>query len=78
MAKLKLAALEDHKPVKVTIELAAEVHRDLLAYAEILAEETGQSVSEPAKLISPMIQRFMAADRGFARALRQKKTGTFS
>ena len=37
MAKLKLTALPDDKPVKVTVELPATVHRDLVAYAEILA-----------------------------------------
>jgi len=44
MAKLKIAALPDDKPVKVTVELPATVHRDLVAYAEILARQSGQSV----------------------------------
>ena len=30
MAKLKLGAIADDKPVKLTIELPAAVHRDLL------------------------------------------------
>jgi hypothetical protein len=47
MAKLKLGAIADDKPVKLTIELPAVVHRDLLAYAEVLAKETGQSVHDP-------------------------------
>ena len=34
MAKLKIAALADDKPVKVALELPAAVHRDLVAYAE--------------------------------------------
>ena len=33
MAKLKLGAIADDKPVKLTVELPAAVHRDLLAYA---------------------------------------------
>lgn len=70
MTKLKLGAIAEEKPVKVTIELPAAVHRDLIAYAEALAQETGQGVSDPLKLIVPMIQRFMATDRGFARARR--------
>ncbi len=74
MAKLKLGALEDDKPVKVTVELPAAVHRELLAYAEVLAQETGKPVSDPVKLIPPMIERFMATDRGFAKALREKKS----
>ena len=54
MAKLKLGAIADDKPVKLTIELPAAVHRDLVAYADALARETGQAVSEPAKLIAPL------------------------
>jgi hypothetical protein len=70
MAKLKLGAIADDKPVKLTIELSAAVHRDLLAYAEILARESGQSAHDPAKLIAPMLARFMATDRAFTRARR--------
>ena len=66
MAKLKIAALPDDKPVKVTVELPATVHRDLVAYAEILARQSGQSVSDPTKVIVPMLARFMATDRASA------------
>jgi hypothetical protein len=69
MGKLKLGPLEDDKPVKISVELPAALHRDLLAYAEILGRESGQGV-EPAKLIAPMISRFMATDRGFAKMRR--------
>ena len=47
MTNLKLGALEDDKPVKITVELPAAVHRDLVAYAETLSRETGQSIGEP-------------------------------
>jgi len=60
MAKLKLGVLDDDKPVKVTHELPASVHRDLVAYAEILARESSQPISDPVKLIAPMLARFMA------------------
>ena len=73
MTKLKLGPLADDKPVKVTVELPAEVHRNLVAYAEVLGRETGQPVSQPAKLIAPMVERFMATDRGFAKARRSPK-----
>ena len=72
MEKLKLSALLDDKPVKLTIELPAAVHRDLIAYAEVLAGRTGQAV-EPAKLISPMVARFMSTDRAFLKARREKQ-----
>ncbi|WP_449257304.1 DUF2274 domain-containing protein [Bosea sp. (in: a-proteobacteria)] len=70
MTKLKLGAIAHDKPKKVTVELPAGLHRDLAAYAEVLARETGQPVSDPLKLIVPMLQRFIATDRGFARSRR--------
>lgn len=76
MAKLKLIEITDDKPVKLTVELSAGVHRDLLAYAEVLARETGQSVTEPTKLIAPMLARFMATDRVFAKIRRETRTGS--
>ena len=70
MSKLKLGPLPEDKPVKVTVELPASVHRDLVAYAEVLGRETGQAVADPVRLIVPMLERFMATDRGFAKARR--------
>jgi hypothetical protein len=78
MAKLKLGAIVDEKPVKLTVELPIGVHRDLLAYAEVLARETGQEITEPTKLIAPMLARFMATDRVFAKirqATQARSTG---
>ena len=70
--KLKLSAIPDVKPVKLTIELPAPVHRDLVAYSEVFARETGQSV-EVVKLIPPMLTRFMSTDRAFLKARREKQ-----
>ena len=42
MQKLKLSAVPDDKPVKLTVELPAAIHRDLIAYAEVLGRETGR------------------------------------
>ncbi|WP_456238018.1 DUF2274 domain-containing protein [Mesorhizobium xinjiangense] len=68
--KLKLGPLHDDKPVKVTLELPASLHRDLVAYAEILAREAGQSPGDPVRLIVPMLEKFIVTDRGFAKARR--------
>lgn len=68
MTKLKLGPIVDDRPVKVSVELPGPLHRDLLAYAEVLARETGQPVSDPVKLIVPMLERFIATDRGFDRS----------
>ncbi|MEO1406180.1 MAG: DUF2274 domain-containing protein [Pseudomonadota bacterium] len=70
MTKLKLSNIRDDKPVKLTVELPADIHRDLTAYADILSRETQQSL-EPVKLIAPMLARFMATDRGFAKARKE-------
>ena len=72
MTKLKLGPLADDKPVKISIELPAPVHRDLVAYAEVLGRTTGQTAPDPSKLIVPMVERFMATDRAFAKARRDR------
>ena len=72
MPKLKLGAIPDDKPVKLTVELPAQIHRDLMAYAELLVHETGQTV-EPPKLVAPMLERFMSTDRGFSRSRRERR-----
>jgi hypothetical protein len=73
MNKLKLSALLDDKHVKLTVELPAAVHRDLVAYTEVLGRETGQAI-EPTKLIAPMLARFMSTDKAFLRARREMRT----
>lgn len=70
MAKLKLGTIPDDKPVKLTVELPAAIHRDLVAYANALGRETGQAAVEPPKLIGPMLAQFMATDRAFAKLRR--------
>ena len=71
MTKLKLTDIAEDKPVRLTIELPAAVHRDLVAYAAILVGETGKSTIAPEKLIAPMIARFIATDRAFGKARRR-------
>lgn len=66
MAKLKLSAVLDDKPVRIAVDLPADTHRMLVAYAEALARESGQSV-EPNRLVAPMLARFMETDRAFTR-----------
>lgn len=70
MTKLKLGPIADDKPVKIALELPASLHRDLIDYGRLLAE--GGAAIEPVKLIVPMLERFIATDRGFAKARRPK------
>jgi hypothetical protein len=69
--RLKLSEILDDKPVKLTLELPAAVHRDLVAYSEALGYETGKSV-DIVKLIPAMLVRFMSTDRAFLKARRSK------
>jgi hypothetical protein len=71
MARLKITMLPDDKPVKITVAVPAALHRDLLAYSEILARESDQPAIAPARLIIAMVTRFIATDRVFARSRRQ-------
>lgn len=71
MSALKLGPIAEEKPVRVTLELPAGVHRDLVAYGEVLARENGEARAvEPARLVPAMLARFMATDRGFAKLRR--------
>jgi len=68
MTKLKLGPIADDKPIRIALELPAALHRDLIDYGRLLAD--GGTPIEPAKLIVPMLERFIATDRGFAKARR--------
>ena len=69
MSKLKLSSVLDDTPVKLTVELPASVHRDLVAYSAALKSEGGRAM-DPAKLVPPMLARFMGTDREFIRLKR--------
>ncbi|TBR29005.1 MAG: DUF2274 domain-containing protein [Reyranella sp.] len=77
MPKLRLGPVLDEKPVKLTVDLPASIHRDLLTYAEVLGRQTGQAI-DPSKLVAPMLARFMATDRAFAKARRSDRSSTSS
>ena len=66
MSPLKLAGLPDDTPVKLSVELPADIHRNLVLYAQVLSGD-GERVYAPAQLIAPMLERFMATDRAFRR-----------
>lgn len=67
MAALKLGPLVEDRPVRITLELPGPVHRDLVRYAAALGAQTGQAPVTPERLIAPMLTRFMATDRAFAK-----------
>ncbi|WBO24482.1 DUF2274 domain-containing protein [Sphingomonas abietis] len=71
MIKLKLDPIVQDKPVRVSVDLPGSLFEDLKLYGALLAGE-GAAV-EPPRLIVPMLQRFVATDRAFARARRSSK-----
>lgn len=73
MPSLKIGAVADDTPVKLSVVLTAAVHRDLVSYAEALGKENGQAV-EPAQLVGPMLMRFMATDRAFTKWRRTERS----
>jgi len=63
----------EDRPVKLTLELPAALHRDLVRYAQVHATEQGlDQALPPEKLIAPMIECFMDSDRGFSRHRSEK------
>ncbi|MEI4507311.1 DUF2274 domain-containing protein [Sphingopyxis sp. CCNWLW253] len=71
MSRLRLGAIADNKPVKMTIEMSGSLVRDLADYADVHARLTGMaSPISPEKLIPAMIERFIASDREFSRQRR--------
>lgn len=75
MTRLTLADIADEKPVRVTIELSARLHRELLAYATALNRGEANGAPTPARLIPPMIDRFIATDRSYVKTRRVVQPG---
>ena len=75
MTRLKLADLADEKPVRFTVEVSARLHRELLAYAIVLNGGDAKGAPMPERLIPPMIERFIATDRSYAKARRTAQPG---
>lgn len=74
MIKLRLGPIVEEKPVKLTVELPGRLFRDLGDYARAHAAENGLGQPlAPDKLIAPMLERFIASDRGFARRRSPRK-----
>ncbi|MDE7548882.1 DUF2274 domain-containing protein [Acetobacter fabarum] len=63
MTTLRITEILDEKPVRMTVDLPADLHRDLVAYAALVSQN-GQPV-DPVRLVPHMIRGFIASDRGF-------------
>ena len=72
MTRLKLTDITDEKPVKLTIEIPAKLHTELVDYAVVLNGGAEQGAPAPEQLVAPMLARFIATDREFAKARRAR------
>jgi hypothetical protein len=70
MTRLKLSDLADEKPVRLTIEISARLHRELISYAAALNGGDAKGAPAPERIIGPMIERFIATDRSYAKTRR--------
>ena len=75
MTRLKLEDLADEKPVRLTVEVSARLHREMVAYAAALNGGDVKGAPTPERLIPPMIDRFIAADRSYAKSRRSLSQG---
>lgn len=72
MTRLRLSDITDGKPVKLTIEISARLHRELVEYGIVLNGGEATDAPDPAALAGPMLERFIATDRAFARGRRRR------
>lgn len=75
MTRLKLSDITDEKPVKLTIEIPAWLHHDLIAYGVVLNGGITEGAPKPGQIIAPMLERFIATDREFAKARKVFQAG---
>lgn len=75
MTRLKLADLADEKPLRLTVEISARLHRELLAYAVAINDGEAKGAPSPEKVIGPMIERFIATDRSYTKNRRAAQPG---
>lgn len=72
MTRLKLEDIVGDKPIKLTIEIPARLHRDLVDYGLMLNGGIGDGAPRPADLVPPMLARFVASDRAFRKVRRHQ------
>jgi hypothetical protein len=71
--KVTFAELNRGKSVIRRVTLSANIDAQLVAYAKYLGAENGQDIA-PEELIEPMLARFMAGDRMFKQAQRNRRS----
>jgi hypothetical protein len=72
MPDIKLGRLPDRTPVKLALKLPPDLHLSLCQYARFYQAEHGEKVVIE-ELIPAMLASFIAGDRGFTKALRERR-----
>lgn len=75
MPDLKLAKLPDRTPVRITVTVTPELNAALRDYVEVYQSVYGEKESV-AELVPFMLEAFLAGDRGFARARKERLADT--
>lgn len=75
MTRLKLADIAAEKPVRLTLEIPARLHRDLAAYAVAVNGGDPKGAPTVERLAPAMLERFITTDRAFAKVRRTPQTG---
>ena len=69
MSGIRLTRLPDRTPVKMTLQMAPQLHADLSLYANLYTTTYGEEVPV-ADLICAILTEYLANDRVFVRARR--------
>lgn len=75
MDKLRITAIPDNRPVRMTVAFPAEIFRDLALYHQFLVEEHGSDASvgkNAARLVPLMVARFIERDRAFLKKRKEQ------
>jgi hypothetical protein len=75
MTRLKLSDLASEKPVRVTIEIPAQLHRELGEYARAVNGGNPEGAPTIELVMTAMLGRFIATDREYARYRRSCSSG---
>lgn len=67
---LKLAKLPDRTPVKISLTVTPDLAEALADYA-VIYNRAYDDKAEVADLVPAMLERFLASDRGFAKARKE-------
>lgn len=75
MTRLKLSDLASEKPVRVTLDIPAQLHRELGEYARAINGGNPEGAPTIELVMTAMLGRFIATDREYARYRRSCGSG---